>query len=45
MPTVQRMATPLHSAHVVETLRKLGVRDHVQAVIAAYENGLVSPGG
>jgi DNA-binding NarL/FixJ family response regulator len=31
--------------HVKHVYTKLGTRDRAQAVIAAYESGLVSPGG
>jgi len=32
-------------SHVQSMLAKLGVRDRLQAAVAAYDSGLVRPGG
>jgi DNA-binding NarL/FixJ family response regulator len=39
------LSTETVKTHVKHVYTKLGTRDRAQAVIAAYESGLVSPGG
>jgi DNA-binding NarL/FixJ family response regulator len=39
------ISTATAKAHVARLLAKLGARDRIQLVIAAYEAGLVSPSG
>jgi DNA-binding NarL/FixJ family response regulator len=39
------MSPATAKTHVSRILTKLGLRDRAQLVIAAYESGLITPGG
>ncbi len=44
-PSPRKVTTPATvKTHVVRILAKLDLRDRAQAVVAAYESGLIQPG-